>query len=386
MAPATAAILVLLSSSIQLISAHGNEHDRWARRNHHHPNLFVERADPYPTTGPEYSIPPLASIVPTPADYSVATLPVESTYTAGTQPSLTGAPPLPSGTFRYIISLALSLIALTATVNIASYPTPDVIPPTNTSEVQDWINAIDWSTIPDIPPTYSRICSDAQNAQAVAQAGAEGNCWWTCGACTRDIDITTCANTMEYGHGYDDGPGLYTNKLLTYLESQSLHATFFIVGSRVLYRPEIVQYEYMTGHELSVHTWSHGGVDQLGLTSMTNEQIVAELGYTKKIIKEVTGVTPSTMRPPYGDIDDRVRAICLAMGLMPVIWTSKPNPTAGGPAIEWDSQGTRDNYINLPPVALANHPRRLESTLPSRSRRSGLGDQPSLFRGHSRFL
>lgn len=29
------------------------------------------------------------------------------------------------------------------------------------------------------------------------------------------------------------------------------------------------------------------------LTTMTNEQIVAELGWTKKIIKDVTGVTPN---------------------------------------------------------------------------------------------
>lgn len=28
------------------------------------------------------------------------------------------------------------------------------------------------------------------------------------------------------------------------------------------------------------------------------------------------------MRPPYGDIDDRVRAIALQMGLTPIIWTS----------------------------------------------------------------
>jgi hypothetical protein len=27
------------------------------------------------------------------------------------------------------------------------------------------------------------------------------------------------------------------------------------------------------------------------------------------------------MRPPYGDIDDRVRAIAMAMDLTPVIWT-----------------------------------------------------------------
>ena len=41
-------------------------------------------------------------------------------------------------------------------------------------------------------------------------------------------------------------------------------------------------------------------------------------------MKFVTGVTPNTFRPPYGDIDDRVRAIALAMGLQPVIWTRGP--------------------------------------------------------------
>ena len=35
---------------------------------------------------------------------------------------------------------------------------------------------------------------------------------------------------------------------------------------------------------------------------MTNEQIVAELGWTRKAIKAVLGITPLLMRPPYGDI------------------------------------------------------------------------------------
>jgi hypothetical protein len=72
----------------------------------------------------------------------------------------------------------------------------------------------------------------------------------------------------------------------------------------------------MQGNQISVHTWSHSA-----LTTQSNEQIIAELGWTKKIIKDVLGVTPTTMRPPYGDIDDRVRAICKAMELTPVIWT-----------------------------------------------------------------
>jgi hypothetical protein len=96
----------------------------------------------------------------------------------------------------------------------------------------------------------------------------------------------------------------------------NLHSTFFIVGSRAISRQDILQAEYMLGHQLSVHTWSHPS-----LTTLTNEQVIAELGWTAKIIKAVTGVTPNTFRPPYGDIDDRIRAIGLAMGFTPVIWT-----------------------------------------------------------------
>lgn len=129
--------------------------------------------------------------------------------------------------------------------------------------------------------------------------------------------MTVCPDTNTWGLSYDDGPSPYTPTLLSYLEEQKLKTTFFIVGSRAISRPDILAYEYMNGHQLSVHTWSHPS-----LTTLTNEQIVLELGWTKEVIRQITGVTPNTMRPPYGDIDDRVRAICAKMNLTPIIWTS----------------------------------------------------------------
>ncbi|KAJ3527959.1 hypothetical protein NMY22_g9595 [Coprinellus aureogranulatus] len=78
----------------------------------------------------------------------------------------------------------------------------------------------------------------------------------------------------------------------------------------------------MGQHQIAVHTWSH-----TPLTTQTNDEIIAELGWSKKIIKDVLGVTPNMMRPPFGDIDDRVRAISHAMGLTPVIWT-RNSPTS----------------------------------------------------------
>lgn len=45
--------------------------------------------------------------------------------------------------------------------------------------------------------------------------------------------------------------------LLNFLEEKNLTATFFAVGSRCIERPQVLVEEYMKGHELSVHTWSH---------------------------------------------------------------------------------------------------------------------------------
>ncbi len=61
--------------------------------------------------------------------------------------------------------------------------------------------------------------------------------------------------------------------------------------------------------------WSHGY-----MTSLTNEQAFAELYFTKKLIHAVLGVTVTCWRPPYGDVDDRIRWIAHALGLATVIW------------------------------------------------------------------
>lgn len=38
------------------------------------------------------------------------------------------------------------------------------------------------------------------------------------------------------------------------------------------------------------------------MTTLTNEEVFAELLYSKRIIKELVGVTVQCWRPPYGDV------------------------------------------------------------------------------------
>jgi len=201
--------------------------------------------------------------------------------------------------------------SLAATINPQKYPKLDTVPPTDSPEVRQWIAEVAATgiVIPDLSQTvdgsfflllHTLIINTALGGcPANAAAAADrSRCWWSCTGCTRATDISTCPTAMDWGLTYDDGPGYYTSNLLEYLDSQKLKSTFFVVGSRVVTFPRTLQYEYMNSHQIAVHTWSHHA-----LTQLTNEQIVAELGWSKKIIKDVLGVTPNMMRPPFGDIE-----------------------------------------------------------------------------------
>ncbi|THG93790.1 hypothetical protein EW145_g8279, partial [Phellinidium pouzarii] len=240
---------------------------------------------------------PLLSI--SAGESSSPTVALPSTISPGSVPTdIPGAPPIPD----------------ISALNPANYPAMDKTPPTDSQEVQQWIQEVANTgiNIPNISVTVG-MAACASNAAAAAD---QSRCWWTCGGCTRDTDITTCPDQYTWGLTYDDGPAFYTPNLLDYLNQVNLKSTFFTIGSRILEEPHTLQTEYMSGHQIGVHTWSHPP-----LTTMTNDQIIAEFGWTKKITKDILGVTPNTFRPPYGDIDDRVRAIATVMGLTPVIWT-----------------------------------------------------------------
>jgi Polysaccharide deacetylase len=182
-----------------------------------------------------------------------------------------------------------------STFSPSNYPVLDKPPPTDSAQVQQWIQEVSQSgiTIPNISVTVAGGCP--ANPEAAADTS---RCWWTCGGCTRSADVTNCPQKYQWGLTYDDGPAPYTPNLLSFLNQTDLHATFFVVGSRVVSYPGLLQQEYLGGHQIAVHTWSHPS-----LTTLTNEEIIAEFGWSKKAIHDVLGVTPAYWRPPYGDVE-----------------------------------------------------------------------------------
>jgi len=56
------------------------------------------------------------------------------------------------------------------------------------------------------------------------------------------------------------------------------------------------------------------------MTTLTNEGIIAQLGWSTQIIKATINVMPLRFRSPYGDIVNRVHTIAKAMNFTPVMW------------------------------------------------------------------
>ena len=69
-----------------------------------------------------------------------------------------------------------------------------------------------------------------------------------------------------------------------------------------------------------MHTWTHPY-----MTSLSNEDVVAQLAWTMQIIHDSTGGrVPRFWRPPYGDSDTRVSAIAKeVLGMITVIWNQE---------------------------------------------------------------
>jgi peptidoglycan/xylan/chitin deacetylase (PgdA/CDA1 family) len=115
---------------------------------------------------------------------------------------------------------------------------------------------------------------------------------------------------IDFLQTFDDGPTNVTSELLDFLDSVNQKNTFFEIGSRISQNYLLTQREFSSGHEIAVHTWSHPD-----LTSLTGEQVYAELAWTIYAIHAAIGQTPKYFRPPYGDINDAVRQVAAQLGL-----------------------------------------------------------------------
>jgi peptidoglycan/xylan/chitin deacetylase (PgdA/CDA1 family) len=112
---------------------------------------------------------------------------------------------------------------------------------------------------------------------------------------------------------FDDGPSAYTENLLNELKKRDAHATFFIVGSLAQNAAKQALLRRMSneGHEIGNHTWAHDGSPNV---------VMGALKATDDLVQNATGKPTALMRPPGGNLNDKIRSC----GKPIILWSIDP--------------------------------------------------------------
>lgn len=102
---------------------------------------------------------------------------------------------------------------------------------------------------------------------------------------------------------FDDGPyDRVTNRIVKALAKHDSRATFFVVGNRVERYADTMKNAYKKGNQIATHTFDHGD-----LSKMKKKQIRRELKRAFRVMKKINGENPTMLRPPYGNVNDKMR-------------------------------------------------------------------------------
>ncbi len=123
---------------------------------------------------------------------------------------------------------------------------------------------------------------------------------------------------------FDDGPGLFTMKILEILDQYKVKATFFMNGDQVEIRPQIAKEVQKRGHEIADHTYSHlnfYAYEKKNGPEKTKDKARDEIAKSKKMIEKHLGLAPTICRMPNGYHRPWLKDIAREFGYGLVNWT-----------------------------------------------------------------
>ena len=153
----------------------------------------------------------------------------------------------------------------------------------------------------------------AAEADAVLEAG-EGEPCPTVPAGQKLIALT-----------FDDGPRRSTTtRLLDGLSERGVKATFFLIGAQIENNGDVVRRMDEEGHQIGIHTFDH-----VKLTDLSRTDFDAQVETTRALLKSTLGHNDFLLRPPYGMLDESVKAWA---GCPIILWSIDPE--------DWRDQNT----------------------------------------------
>jgi len=118
---------------------------------------------------------------------------------------------------------------------------------------------------------------------------------------------------------FDDGPSdPYTLKVIEELKKEKIKATFFLVGKKVVAKPNVLDVLVASGQEIGNHTYYHSR-----LNWVTERKMLDELKLSSDIISGYTNgrVKPTLFRPPHGFLPQSKSQAIQKAGYTIVMWS-----------------------------------------------------------------
>ena len=119
---------------------------------------------------------------------------------------------------------------------------------------------------------------------------------------------------------FDDGPHpIMTSRLLERLKQLDVVATFFLVGKRMRFHPDIVERILLDGHEIGNHTYHH-----VRLPCLPPMEVLNAFLRTDATLRLITGYGSRLVRPPGGEYSPSISRLLASQGYINVLWTCDP--------------------------------------------------------------
>lgn len=112
---------------------------------------------------------------------------------------------------------------------------------------------------------------------------------------------------------FDDGPSIYTERILNTLKKHEVNATFFILGNKVSAYQDLLIQSLKNGNVIGNHSYNHKW-----LIKLKDNEIKNQIEKTNEEIQKYTGYTPTLLRPTYGSLNTYLKHF---PNMEVVLWT-----------------------------------------------------------------
>lgn len=161
---------------------------------------------------------------------------------------------------------------------------------------------------------------------------------------------------------FDDGPSSNTNQILDILNEKGIKATFFVLGSNVEKKPEVVRRMYDEGHFIANHGYSHvyetiyqspqTVLDEYNKCNQLVRDVIGEQEYNSHLFRFPGGLAGGK----YADIKNQANYLLLQNNIVHVDWNAlNGDSETTNPTIEYEMQRIQETVGDKQSVVILMH-------------------------------